>query len=267
MNTSVRAATSSAHSAWASPYLTGAAVLLAGLAIASSPSAQAVEPMDSPDEASSITSWAYDPFGSQLFGSAARDDASRLASAGLHAIGAGSQTVVSTTADTDLDATREIPDETRFSAGNLNELWGTKVVAKALTDDAPMFAGSRPADPASNSADVRLPHAGATSGAPYAGTSLTSRVSEFDGSAGDLFKIYMRPEPSKATSGITKPTVDTGKAALSQPVLSHVKPTLTQDSALPSMPNRVNSAGTTLTSKVTRVERLSISSNMLRNVR
>ena len=34
MNTSVRTSTSFAHSAWASPYLTGAAVLLAGLAIA-----------------------------------------------------------------------------------------------------------------------------------------------------------------------------------------------------------------------------------------
>ena len=267
MNTSVRTSTSFAHSAWASPYLTGAAVLLAGLAIASSPSSQAVEPADDPSGTTPITSWAYDPFDSQLFGSSARDDASRLSAVNVHAIGAGSQSVVSTATDSYLDPAREIPDETRFSAGNLNELWGTKVVAKTLADDSPMFADSRRADPASNSANVALPRAGSTSSAPYAGTSLTSRVSEFDGSAGDLFKIYMRPEPSKATSGITKPTVDTGKAALSQPVLSHVKPTLTQDSALPSMPNRVNSAGTTLTSKVTRVERLSISSNMLRNVR
>ncbi|MCB1734706.1 MAG: hypothetical protein H6981_05340 [Gammaproteobacteria bacterium] len=248
------------------PYAMGAALLLLGMAITLSPTGQASEPNDS----DGTSAWAYDPFGSALFNTGTNDDSARLSSVGVQAIGASTSGKASVAANSSSDQARELPADTRFSAGNLNELWGESVASQSLTEDKPMFESSGSVDQPPAVAPVELASGNTTS--KYAGsTRLTSRVSEFDGSAGDLFKVYMRPVPEKVVSGKAKPMTSLDRGTLEQPVLSHVKtdkePSPIQASALPSMPNHAHNNGTSLTSKVTTVERLSISANMLRNVR
>ncbi|MCP5140915.1 MAG: hypothetical protein H6980_01015 [Gammaproteobacteria bacterium] len=238
-------------------------LLAAGMAISA---VRADEPSASPNADSDEISWAYDPLGDGLFGGAPGGGSDLD---GVHADSFGVRGSGDTSGQIHVTAgsERQLADDTRFGTGSLEDILGKRPAGENLAATAPMFDGAESLDQLNDIAPASDAKAG--SGASrYAGPSrMTSRVSEFDGNAGDLFKHYMRPAPAVANPKAVPaaPAAPAAPLAQKQDLLSHAKSERQlagKSAATRDMPLKPAE----MTSRVTRVERLELSPKMLRNV-
>lgn len=224
--------------------LASSVVLLAVLAMVSS-RVQAGEPASVSTPETDPISWAYDPSDEDLFG------AKPSTQSGFDSVSADRFGAVGDDRVGQAAPARQIASDTRFGSGQLDDILGKQPRDENLAATAPMFDGD--ATVAQDDAASHTDSQGKAGASRYSGQArLTSRVSEFDGDPGELFKQYIQRE----TAVNAKQPIAPKKAVLAHPE------SVTKAGGEKSMPRQP----AVMTSKVTHVERLEISPTMLRNV-